>query len=85
MKLINSQKYSERFNELYDWVDDDTVAVLNDYEENNYDIVDYDALERGETPVVEIDEDGIDGILVDNIDEPQMMDKIIEEPEEIPT
>ncbi len=84
MKIITCKKYAERFDELYDWVDDDTVEKLNSYEENDFDTVDYDALERGEVPIIEIDDAGVEDILTDNLYEPQMQEPIVEEPIEDP-
>ena len=80
MRIIK-KKQAAKFNELYDFIDDDTIEQLNDYGTNNFDTIDYDALERGEVPVIEVDDDGIESILTDNLDETQMQEPIIEEPE----
>ena len=48
MRVINSLKFAEGFRELYDWVDDDTVETLDQYDENDFDVIDYDALEKGD-------------------------------------
>ena len=64
MRIIKSKKFAESFNELYDYVDDDTVETLDRYEQEDYDIVDWDSLETGEIPITD---DNVDDVLVDNL------------------
>ncbi len=86
MKIINSKKYAVKFNELYDYVDDNTVEQIDEYDADNVEIVDYDALEQGEIPVMKVDDQGIESILTDNIEDSQSQeDTIEEEPLEEPT
>ena len=66
MKTIYSKKKVSQLNELYDYVDDDTVEKLNKYKNNDVENVDYEALEQGDVP---IDADNVDEFLVDNIEE----------------
>ena len=56
------RKKAETFNELYDLFDDDTVENYNNYQSNknkDFDVIDYDTLEKGEVPTVEIDDDDL--------------------------
>ena len=79
MKSINSKKYAAKFDELYDYVDDNTIEQIDEYDANNIETVDYDALEQGEIPVMKIDDQGVESILTDNIEEPQVKEDEIEE------
>ena len=86
MKIIKTKIYAESFDELYDWVDDETVENIDSYEANDFETIDYDALERGEVPVVRIDDAGVEKILVDNLqdeptEEPSVEEPFIEKPE----
>lgn len=68
MKIIKKNKEikAQRFNELYDFFDDDTLGEYNDYVANDVTTIDYDALEEGEIPFVQIDERNIDEYLAEN-------------------
>jgi len=77
--IKNLYKKSETAEELYDFFDDDTVNIYNNYQsnKNDFEVIDYDALEKGEIPTVEIEDD--EEFLTDTYDE----DKTIEEQEGI--
>ena len=76
----NWYKKAKTFNELYDYFDDDTIKNYNSYEtqkDKEFEVVDYDALEKGEIPVVEIGDD--EEFLADTYGD----EKTVEEQEEV--
>ena len=82
MKIINTFKYSIKFNEQYDWFSDDTNKDLINYQsnkDNDFEIVNWEANEeineddfinndKEELSVVNIDEDdeSVGGLLADD-------------------
>ena len=56
MKIIESKKFAKTFNELYDYIDDDTVETLDQYEVNDQEAIDWDALERGVRRMLDVAE-----------------------------
>ena len=66
MKIINARK----FNNINDWIDDDTIEEIRGYEsreQDNFEVYDAEANEE-ELPILEIDEDdeGAMGYLADD-------------------
>ncbi len=77
---INWYKKAKTFEELYDFFDDDTIKNYNNYEtqkNKDFEVVDYDALEKGEIPTVEIGDD--EEFLADTYGD----EKTVEEQEEV--
>ena len=64
MIIIKCKKYAEQFDEINDWFSDNTVQQLTNYEKNDIEVIDYDALERGEVPV---SDENFENVLVDNL------------------
>ena len=73
MRIIESLKFAQIFDETLDHVTDDTVEVLNKYDSTKDEIkIDYDSLEEGQEP---IGDDNFDEFLVDtNLEEDEKME-----------
>ncbi|MHA1469098.1 MAG: hypothetical protein ACTSSP_00905 [Candidatus Asgardarchaeia archaeon] len=69
------------FDELYDFFGDDTISDYKNYMSKDVDAIDYDALERGEVPVVEIGDENVGEYLADNFEEAPVVEEPYEEPE----
>ena len=80
--IENWYKKAKTFEELYDLFDDDTIENYNNYEtqkNKEFEVVDYDSLEKGEIPTVEIGDD--EEFLADTYGD----EKTVEEQEDIDT
>jgi len=74
--IRNWYKRAKAVEEIYDFFDDDTVDTYNNYKSDknkNFNVVDFDALQKGEIPTVEIDDD--EEYLVDSYGEEKTIDE----------
>ncbi len=74
--IINWYKKAKAVEEIYDFFDDDTVDTYNGYKSDknkSFNVVDFDTLDKGEIPTVEIDDD--EEYLVDSYGEEKTIDE----------